>query len=303
MTREFDQLQPDPSAIGEISAPPDFVLPDAARLFHLRAQRLRSGGDANTLSPYILFLTRLAEAQAACVAAFADAPAPEVASDFSTQGAPPLEAMRLAPSETFNAIAADFFARAADIAMPEASSAALARVRACEDLGPHFDALSAAVIPSAPPVADLIFVAAAQQTQLSLAAAQLAVADLSPQEPGVCPVCGARAASSMVVGWQGAHGARFCNCAMCGSAWHYVRIRCVACGGTKGISYREIDGFASAAKAECCTQCRSFVKIFYQTKSPDVEPVADDVLSLGLDLLVREEDWRRAGFNPFLIGY
>ena len=31
--------------------------------------------------------------------------------------------------------------------------------------------------------------------------------------------------------------------------------------------------------------------------------IADDVASLGLDLLVRDLDFRRGNFNPFLLGY
>jgi FdhE protein len=31
--------------------------------------------------------------------------------------------------------------------------------------------------------------------------------------------------------------------------------------------------------------------------------VADDVASLGLDLLLRDSPYRRAGYNPFLLGY
>ena len=38
-------------------------------------------------------------------------------------------------------------------------------------------------------------------------------------------------------------------------------------------------------------------------KAPDLEAVADEVASLGLDLLVTEAGWRRAGVNPFLLGY
>jgi len=34
-----------------------------------------------------------------------------------------------------------------------------------------------------------------------------------------------------------------------------------------------------------------------------LDPIADDVATLGLDLLVRELGFRRGGVNPFLIGY
>ena len=45
------------------------------------------------------------------------------------------------------------------------------------------------------------------------------------------------------------------------------------------------------------------MKILHQQKDPAIEPVADDVASLGLDLLVREMGYRRGGVNPFLVGY
>lgn len=56
-------------------------------------------------------------------------------------------------------------------------------------------------------------------------------------------------------------------------------------------------------KAETCDNCHGYVKVLYQTKDSGLEPLADDVASLGLDLLVREGGYRRGSFNPFLIGY
>ena len=37
--------------------------------------------------------------------------------------------------------------------------------------------------------------------------------------------------------------------------------------------------------------------------NPKLEPIADDVASLSLDLLVREAGFRRGGVNPYLLGY
>jgi FdhE protein len=34
-----------------------------------------------------------------------------------------------------------------------------------------------------------------------------------------------------------------------------------------------------------------------------LEPLADDVASLGLDMLVIQDGWKRGGLNPFLLGY
>jgi FdhE protein len=45
------------------------------------------------------------------------------------------------------------------------------------------------------------------------------------------------------------------------------------------------------------------MKVLYQTKNNALEAIADDVATLGLDLLVRELGFRRGAVNPFLIGY
>ena len=124
-----------------------------------------------------------------------------------------------------------------------------------------------------------------------------------PVGDGACPVCGGPPTASMVVGWLGAHGARYCGCALCGTLWNYVRIKCALCASTEGIAYQEIEGGPGTVKAETCTSCRGYVKILQQHKDPAVDIIADDVASLGLDLLVRETGFQRGGVNPFLLGY
>jgi FdhE protein len=44
-------------------------------------------------------------------------------------------------------------------------------------------------------------------------------------------------------------------------------------------------------------------EILYQVNDAALEPMADDVASLGLDMLLAEEGWKRGGHNPFLLGY
>jgi FdhE protein len=77
----------------------------------------------------------------------------------------------------------------------------------------------------------------------------------------------------------------------------------VLCGATDGISFRAIEGGSGAVKAETCEKCRSYVKVLYQVNDHLLEPLADDVASLGLDMLLAEEGWKRGGHNPFLQGY
>ncbi len=109
--------------------------------------------------------------------------------------------------------------------------------------------------------------------------------------------------ASLVVGWTRPEGVRYCACSLCGTLWNYVRAKCTLCAATADISLRSIPGDDGMVKAECCAACRGYVKVLYQQQRPELEPVADDVATLGLDLLVREEGFRRGAVNPFLTGY
>ena len=93
---------------------------------------------------------------------------------------------------------------------------------------------------------------------------------------------------------------RFLICPLCASEWHGVRIKCVHCQSTKGIAFQQIEGQPSPVKAETCDECRTYTKILYQEKAPDAEPLADDLASFALDVLVEEAGWSRAAPNPFL---
>jgi FdhE protein len=53
-------------------------------------------------------------------------------------------------------------------------------------------------------------------------------------------------------------------------------------------------------QAETCDGCHSYAKILYQAKDMAVEPMADDLASLGLDMLVSEAGYQRAA-NPLVI--
>ena len=49
-----------------------------------------------------------------------------------------------------------------------------------------------------------------------------------------------------------------------------------------------------------CDSCRCYRKIFCQEKDIGVEPVADDLARLALDLLMSEAGYHRASGNPLL---
>ena len=60
-------------------------------------------------------------------------------------------------------------------------------------------------------------------------------------------------------------------------------------------------GDAGAVKAETCDECGTYAKLFYEAKDPGIDPYADDLASLALDLMVSEAGWARHAPNPLLL--
>ena len=292
--------------IGEVASPAFVHLPDPPALFAVRAARFRQLSKSSDLKPYLLFLGDLAAAQQAILP---DLPAPVPPSEAQRQRArehamPPLDRAGFVPDAAFAATLEALLQRAAAIDMPQAAAEALQHLRTAEPV--ELDAMAHAVLQHAiamERLAEHSFLAAALQVHFARLAALLDAQTLVPVGDALCPVCGGPPAASMVVGWRGAHGTRYCGCGLCGTLWNYVRIKCTLCASTKGIAYQELEGGPGTVKAETCSECRGYVKILQQQKDPQVDVIADDVASLGLDLLVREAGFRRGAVNPFLIGY
>jgi FdhE protein len=118
--------------------------------------------------------------------------------------------------------------------------------------------------------------------------------------PGACPVCGVPPVASIVRVGGAYQGYRYVQCSLCGTETHVVRVKCTNCDSTKGIAYHGIDGGDPAVKAESCDECHTYRKIGYQEKDLDFEPLADDLASLTLDLLMSDAGYRRASPNPLL---
>jgi FdhE protein len=296
----------DPIPIGEIAKPPFVRLPDPTALFAARAERLRFLAQTHGLAAYLTFLAGVSEAQHVIQDGLPaiDAPSRDTLERAHDQGMPPLDRGRFNADPAYDATLARLLAAADDVAMPEAARAALERTRRA-DAAVQAD-MASAVLSDAVPVealAEHVFIAAALQVHFARLAAALDGDRLVPVGDGACPSCGGAPVSSLIVGWNGAHGTRFCACSLCGTLWNYVRIKCTVCGSTGGIGYEEVDGGPGTIKAETCNACHTYVKVLHQHKDPALDPVADDVASLALDLLVREAGYRRGAVNPFLLGY
>ncbi len=296
----------DPIPIGEIAKPPFARLPDPLAIFAGRAARLRALAGDHPLSPYLLFLASLCEAQHRIQDGLPAAVLPprdtiERAREFHM---PPLDRMGFVPDKTMDATWERLLALAATIAMPDSARSALDRVSAADPAATA--AMLGAVFASTISVEELAehaFAAAALQVHFVRLAAKLDSKTLVPIGEGACPVCGGAPVSSLVVGWPGAQDTRFCACSLCGTLWNQPRVKCTLCGSTKGIAYQEIAGGPATVKAETCESCGSYLKIMHQRIDAAIDPVADDVATLALDLLVRESGYRRGAVNPFLLGY
>jgi FdhE protein len=298
--------QHDPIPIGDIAKPPFARLPDPLTMFARRAGRLRSLADGNALRSYLIFLADLADIQHRLQDGLPEVAA--IAADTMVRagqfGMPPLDRSGFTRDHAFDEAWQRLLALADHIAMPESARLALARVKAAGAVAEAElirGVLSNAI--SVDALAEHVFVAAILEVHFARLAAQLDVNVLRPVGQGACPVCAAPPVSSLVVGWRDAQATRFCACSLCGALWNYPRIKCTLCGSTKDIAYQEIAGGPTAVKGETCGSCRRYVKILQQREEASLDPVADDVATLALDLLLRDAGFRRGAVNPFLLGY
>ena len=296
----------EPIPIGQISEPPFVRLPDPNSLFAKRAAQFSALAEGHRLAPYLRFIASLSDIQHRLQAGLAepDMPAADARERAREFGMPPLDRGHFAADAVFDATLDHLLALARDIDMPEPARAALRRATNATSAGR--EAMNGAVLADSIPVeelADHLFVAAALQVHFARQATRLDGKRLVAVGDGACPACGAPPVSSAMVGWPGAENSKFCACSLCSTLWNYVRVKCTLCGSTKAITYRQVSGGDGLVRAETCDDCRSYVKILQQQQDPALDPVADDVASLALDLLVRELGFRRGAVNPMVWGY
>ena len=285
---------------------PRLRMPERAGVFSDRAARLRDRAGSSSVGGYLLLMARLAEAQQAALKAFeppaTDAEAIERA---KTHDMPPLPAVGLARDPVWRTLLGQLLDEVAGSEdTPEPAAAACATLRRTLDASPTTiedmaDALLAGVA-RAGDAAAAPFIMAALQVYWTGMAATLEEKQLPVGAFGLCPCCGSAPVAS-VVRIGGAHdGYRYLCCPLCSIEWHLERVKCSHCASTKGIAYHHIEDGSDAIKAESCDGCKSYRKIFYQEKDLYVEPVADDLASLALDVLMGEAGFVRRSGNPLL---
>ena len=271
-------------------------LPERAEVFGAPAQRLRQLAPSSPIGPYLLLMAAVADAQHA-VAQSLDIPPPslqtiERAGEHCMPLLPAQDAgVPVSAPALFERLAA-LPALAAPLATLRAlSPAALAdQVRAL--LGQHDGPVDPALAP---------LLMAALQLDRTVLASGLREGDIPVLDVHtVCPVCGTPPVASIVRIGGRYQGLRYLHCGLCATEWHMVRVKCSHCETTEGISYYAVEGHGDALKAETCDQCHHYRKISYMEKDPLAEPLADDLASLALDVMMGEAGYGRANGNPLL---
>lgn len=258
-------------------SPQPVLLPGTA-LFGKRAARLRELAKGHPLADWLGFVAVLADAQDKLVAAPAAAePERQWIADLRTL---------LAALPT----------------LPEAAAKAAERLRLSEDSALSEMRERVLVGQGSPDdLAAAPFLTAAEQVAWTRHAAGLDAAGVTATAIAhKCPVCGQPPVVGMIqVGGLSA-GLRYLHCGTCGTAWHHVRASCVACGEGGKVVYHTLEGGPEGVRAECCNSCHSTLKLFMLEKRPGCDPVADDLATMALDILVSEEGFQHIGGNPFL---
>lgn len=293
---------------GQIEAPageiPFLRLPARDSFFKDRAARFRQLAPGHKMADFLGFMASLADAQQAALTAFPPVPLPDAAHlDLCKQHAmPPLAARTWKRDPAWHKamlqITGAVFAQA-----PAAAQDAVARLHGLDEN--HLEQLADAMLDGRfhdMDVAVAPFVAAALQAYWVHMVTTLGHAAFGRTDiPNLCPVCASAPVASIVRIGSAEQGLRYLHCSLCGTEWHMVRVKCSNCESTKGIAYYGIEGDKGAVKAEACEECGSYLKILYLEKDPYLDPTADDLASLALDILMGERGVQRSGPNLFLV--
>ena len=297
--------------------------PQRGSHFAERQMRLLQLAPGHAMADYLRFMASVAGAQQRCLEAFATVPVADAAAldAAALAGLPPLPAADW-PRDPAWRLALQNMLRELQASTPPGAQAALARLQAADDafLDAQADALLGGTMTGLDLACAPLVAAALQVYWTHMVLQVLAQPDAQSaafgrlEDESVCPCCGSRPTASITRTAGESSGQRYLHCSLCGMQWHMVRIKCAHCLSTRNLAYQALDtldggtdeqGAGSRAarasvQAETCDDCGHYLKIFHTDRDPFVEPVADDLASLTLDLLVSETGKARYGVNLML---
>jgi FdhE protein len=291
------RLVSDPGEIGKVSEAPVILLPDSLTLFRARARRFEALAARSPFSDFLRFMAVVAYGQDVALAQLAAIPA----SAGNEPARPLLDPHSTLAEADWRAALWILAGWLAEASIPGAAQRALGSLMARSD--DEMSALAGRVLDrdlAQDEGPEALFLVAALQVVCTRRVGGLSASAIAPRETCACPICGAIPVASLVHAAGDRQGLRFLVCSLCASQWRHVRIKCTVCGGTKGIAYHGIAHQDGPAKAEACPECKAYTKIIYAEKDAEAEPLADDLGSFALDVLMDDAGWRRAYPNPFL---
>ncbi len=298
------------------------IFPERSTVFAERAMRLRQLANGHSMADFLVFLSALAQAQQAALTALCGSTGwavPDAAAidRASRDGMPPLSAADWPRDVRWQQLLAGIVAQIQPATPSGPATDALARLAAADEvfLERQADALLNGVMAGLDLAAAPV-VAAALQVVWTHLAGELGQPTLGLlDDPGICPCCGSRPVASITRSSGESTGQRYLHCGLCNTGWYLERGKCCHCGSGKSIAYQSLDradvelgseeSASRAAKAaiqvETCDDCGHYLKIVHSDRDPFVDPVADDLASLTLDLLVAETGKLRHGVNLMLL--
>lgn len=286
--------------------PPRIVAPDAGLVFARRAERFEQLAEGHVLSGWLHYLAALTRAQHDALQGL-----PAIALPGPEQRAQSREHhMPLLPAQSWrdpawlpalHSIVAALSPSAPEVAKRELDRLAGLPVEMLERMADRVLQADLYGVDAG----QLPYVAAALQVLWTGGAIRLGGEIAALDVPGVCPCCGFLPVASVMRNVSGVGSLRYLHCALCNTEWNMVRIKCAACDSEAGIGYRHLEGEGlrnpDAVRAETCDSCKSYLKIIYPEKGA-TDPVADDLATLALDILVDEAGYARSGPNLLLAG-
>lgn len=301
---------------------PYFHWPQREAIFAEREMRLRQLAPGHAMQDYLRFVADIAHAQQAQLRDFPAVPLPDAAAldAAAREGRPPLPAADWPRDPAWH----DALRRIVAELRPKAPAGALPAldrlpVADAEFLERQADCLLTGVMVGLD-IACAPIVAAALQVYWTHMVDRARNGPRGRSEPfgriadeTVCPCCGSRPTASITRTAGESLGQRYLHCSLCSTQWHMVRIRCTHCLATEKLAYQSLDvagdddaqGGTRAAhapvQAETCDDCGHYLKIMHTDRDPFVEPVADDLASVTLDLLVADTGKLRHGVNLLLL--
>jgi len=293
------------TASGGVKAPEVLILPDPTRRFTETAKRLEELATGHPMEEWLRFMAKLSEAQHHAVTTLPCPSSPElyVVQQAVDARIPPLSSDGYRRNAEWRQGLGQLLECFDHYPLPPEGRSVITSLREC-DVG-LIEVLADSFLQgnsNAADVGSILYVAAALQVHFTRMAARLPASSLRllPKR-GLCPCCGSTPVTGLITASGRTPGTRYLYCSLCSTAWNHVRAVCITCGGSRAVSLKEIDGVSDMVKAETCDECRSYAKMLYQSKAMSADAFADDLATLGLDLLVAEAGWFRHAPNPLLL--